>query len=287
MQYPAQYPAQCPAQCPAGSLSHHATYHNVWALGDTIPGRVLLGGPLLALGYWGDPVNTAQRFVDVALQATSVSHLSSESVPHLSSDSASHEQHTMWSTDHAAGMRTGSIMRKASHHEVYNEGTGAITLQYSTLKNPKNPNQQPQQYSSVRESTTHTIPTPPIPTRMVDTGDIGFVDEHGCLHIVGRADLQVLVDGVRVDVVQVQRVLEGNPAVVQAIVFVIQGMVWLFKALYLLFKVWKTLHTTHADQSSPCVLRPPFFTAFFFHHLQNASLLCWHSSPVMYQHPVM
>lgn len=123
---------------------------HTWALVN-MPGRVLLGGPSIALGYWKDPDATAQRFVHVPLQ----------------------------------GMHAQA--------------------------------QVPQAPGDISEA------TPNMTTRMVDTGDIGFVDAQGRLHIVGRADLQLLVEGVRVDAVQVQHVLQAHATVADAIVFVVNG----------------------------------------------------------------
>ncbi|CAD7702687.1 unnamed protein product [Ostreobium quekettii] len=50
------------------------------------------------------------------------------------------------------------------------------------------------------------------------TGDLGIVDDKGLLTIVGRADLQVKVNGVRVDVLEVETRLEEHPMVTSAAV---------------------------------------------------------------------
>lgn len=53
---------------------------------------------------------------------------------------------------------------------------------------------------------------------MVDTGDEGWVDEAGCLHLLGRRGLVGSVGGVRVDVLEVEAVLSQHPGLEGAVV---------------------------------------------------------------------
>lgn len=50
------------------------------------------------------------------------------------------------------------------------------------------------------------------------TGDLGFIDAQGCLHLRGRKDQQVKINGVRVEPVGVAALLQAHPAVLHAAV---------------------------------------------------------------------
>ncbi|KAL4443594.1 hypothetical protein ABPG75_011331 [Micractinium tetrahymenae] len=52
--------------------------------------------------------------------------------------------------------------------------------------------------------------------RLFITGDLGWLDSSGCLHLAGRRDLQAKISGVRVDLAEVAAALEEHPAVAAA-----------------------------------------------------------------------
>ncbi|MCX4670630.1 non-ribosomal peptide synthetase [Streptomyces sp. NBC_01381] len=55
-------------------------------------------------------------------------------------------------------------------------------------------------------------------TRLYRTGDRALVDDRGALHYYGRTDFQVKVRGLRVELGEIESVLETHPAVGQAVV---------------------------------------------------------------------
>jgi amino acid adenylation domain-containing protein len=61
-------------------------------------------------------------------------------------------------------------------------------------------------------------PYGPPGARLYRTGDLALVDERGALHYRGRTDLQVKIRGARVELGEIESVLEDHPAVGQAVV---------------------------------------------------------------------
>ncbi|MDR3082453.1 MAG: amino acid adenylation domain-containing protein, partial [Streptomyces sp.] len=60
-------------------------------------------------------------------------------------------------------------------------------------------------------------PFPAIPgERLYRTGDLGWYDEEGLLRFIGRRDRQTKVDGVRIELAEIETTAEGCPGVVQA-----------------------------------------------------------------------
>lgn len=55
-------------------------------------------------------------------------------------------------------------------------------------------------------------------TRIYQTGDIGYLDEAGCLWVIGRKDNQVKIRGFRVGLGEVEHALMQQPAIKQAVV---------------------------------------------------------------------
>ncbi|MBP2405986.1 non-ribosomal peptide synthetase [Streptomyces syringium] len=61
-------------------------------------------------------------------------------------------------------------------------------------------------------------PFGPPGARLYRTGDLAVTDERGALHYRGRTDLQVKIRGIRVELGEIESVLENHPAVGQAVV---------------------------------------------------------------------
>ncbi|MGW3496583.1 non-ribosomal peptide synthetase [Streptomyces sp. NPDC001020] len=60
-------------------------------------------------------------------------------------------------------------------------------------------------------------PFPAVPgERLYRTGDLGWYDEEGLLRFIGRRDRQTKVDGVRIELAEIETTAEGCPGVVQA-----------------------------------------------------------------------
>jgi O-succinylbenzoic acid--CoA ligase len=59
-----------------------------------------------------------------------------------------------------------------------------------------------------------------------DTNDHGHLDDHGNLHVVGRADDLIVSGGEKVAPLEVERVLEAFPGVRSACVFGVKDDVW-------------------------------------------------------------
>ncbi|MCF6522656.1 non-ribosomal peptide synthetase [Streptomyces sp. JJ36] len=60
-------------------------------------------------------------------------------------------------------------------------------------------------------------PFPDVPgARLYRTGDLGWYDEQGLLRFAGRRDRQAQVDGVRIELAEIETTAEGCPGVIQA-----------------------------------------------------------------------
>lgn len=55
-------------------------------------------------------------------------------------------------------------------------------------------------------------------TRRYRTGDIGYLDENGCLYHLGRRDFQLKIRGFRVEPAEIEEALRNHPAIQQAAV---------------------------------------------------------------------
>jgi O-succinylbenzoic acid--CoA ligase len=64
------------------------------------------------------------------------------------------------------------------------------------------------------------------PHAWFDTGDLGTLDEHGCLHVLGRRGDLIVTGGENVYPAEVERVLEACPGVLGAAVFGLPDATW-------------------------------------------------------------
>lgn len=69
-------------------------------------------------------------------------------------------------------------------------------------------------------------PCPLTPDGWLRTGDVGYLDAAGALHVLGRCDETIISGGENVAPLVVEEVLEGHPSVERACVFAVEDEEW-------------------------------------------------------------